>query len=105
MPQAVGVKRPPYRGEVEDLEEKEDVHPNHDGQTLPGVGEGLPVSPAPQQPAQQVHEPDADVDLHVVAVVKLDGGQVVDVLQIEQEKGQQDEGQASNIPRTQHPAY
>lgn len=47
MPQAVGIKRPPYRGEVEDLEEKEDVHPNHDGQTLPGVGEGLPVSPAP----------------------------------------------------------
>lgn len=47
MPQAVGVKRPPYRGEVEDLEEKEDVHPNHDGQTLSGVGEGPPVSPAP----------------------------------------------------------
>lgn len=80
MPQAVGIKRPPYRGEVEDLEEKEDVHPNHDGQTLPGVGEGLPVSPAPYQPAQQVHEPDADVDLHVVPIVKLDGGQVVDVL-------------------------
>lgn len=45
---------------------------------------------------------DVDVDFYVVVIVKFDGGQVVDVLQIEQEKSQQDEGQASNIFRIEY---
>ena len=86
MPEGVTVEDPEPGREVEQLKEDAEAEAQDGDDTLLDMGAISGVKIRPDQPQEAIQHTHYDVDLHVVAVVKLDKSQGVHMMGVESGK-------------------
>ena len=83
MPEGVTVEDPEPRREVKQFEEDTEAKTQNCENTLPDMRAISGVKIRPDQPQEAIKDTNHYVDLHVVAVVKLNKGQGVNMVGVE----------------------